>query len=126
MFRFVDGKQHEKGFTKFIKRIVQKFLLKKGFVHRLTRSITILLLVLLLLTIVSFVANIFFPSSIARIVGIAAFAVFILAVIGVLFLNRKLKTFKKGFGINEGNEFHRWIKKIFCLLYKKQCRQRHH
>ncbi len=110
MFTFVDGQSDNWKFTKWLKKKVQQILLGGKAIRRLIRFITITLLVLLLLTISSFVINFFWPG-IAKWVGLAA-GITLLIIIGiVIFFIRRFRLFaKNGYGLNEGKVFHDWIR----------------
>ena len=111
MFSFVDGKSSNWKFTKWIKKIVQKMLLGKNILRRITRFITWTIILLLLLTLGSFVANFFF-AGVAKWIGLAAGVTFLIVIFIVVFAAMKFKEFaKNGYGLNEGKVFHDWIKK---------------
>jgi NTE family protein len=120
MFSFVDGKTGKSGnwkFTKWIKKIIQRMLLGGKVLKRIARFITWILILLILLTIASFVINFFWPG-IAKWVGLAA-GITLCIVAGLIFLaKQRFKQFaQNGYGINEGKVFHSWIKEIISSYH---------
>lgn len=117
MFSFVDGNSNNGRFTKWIKRVMQKFLLGKNILKRATRFITWTVVLLLLLTIGCFIANFFF-AGVAKWIGLAA-GVFLLLFAGIiLWAITKFKQFaKNGYGLNDGDVFHNWIKNIISSFH---------
>src|SRR5690606_24637268 len=82
-FSLVDGKSTNWKFTKKVKSFVQKLLVKKNFFKRIFAIAKWLLISLLLLTIISFVANFFIPV-VSKWIGLAAGVIFILIIAGLI------------------------------------------
>lgn len=110
MFSFVDGQPENWKFTKWLKKKIQQILLGGKAVKRLIRFITVTFIILLVLTIGSFVVN-FFWTGISKWVGLAA-GITLLIIAGIIiFFIRRFRLFaKNGYGLNEGKVFHNWIR----------------
>ena len=116
-FSLVDGKESNWPFTKRVKALVQKLLLKKNFFKRIAGIIKWSLLVLMALILVSFISNFFIPG-IAKWIGLGAGVLLLLLIAGVISIRNKFKAFSKnGYGLNEGNVFHNWINKEISSNY---------
>ncbi len=112
MFSFVDGKPVNQKFTKWIKKVIQRMLLGSNVINRIFRVLKILMIALFSLTVVCFIIN-FIRPGIAKWVGVAATVVLLILIITIIVLVKKFKQFAKaGYGLNEGNVFHNWIKTI--------------
>ena len=112
MFSFVDGKSSNTRFTKWIKKVIQRMLLGSNVIKRITKLITVIVLLLLLLSITCFIIN-FIKPGIAKWIGLAAGITLLAFIVLVLFASSRFKQFaKNGYGLNEGKEFHNWIKKL--------------
>lgn len=117
MFSFVDGKSGNWKFTKWIKKIVQKILLSKTFFKRITKLLSWSIIILLFLTISSFIVN-FFAAGIAKWIGLAAGILLLIVIAFTIFAIIKFKQFaKNGYGLNEGKVFHNWIKDIISSFH---------
>ncbi len=116
-FSLVDGKESNWKFTKKVKALVQKLLLKKNFFKRIIAIVKWSLIVLLILTIGCFIVN-FFAPGIAKWIGLAAGVVLLLLIAGIISVRNKFKAFSKnGYGLNEGKVFHQWINKVISSNY---------
>ncbi len=113
MFSFVDGKKDNWKITHWIKNIIQKFILKSGYVKRIKRSLLLFLIVLFLLTFTSFIGSFFIKYAILKWIAAAAIFLWILGTVIIYFFIYRIKTLiKKGYGLNEGTVFYTWIEKI--------------
>ncbi len=111
-FSLVDGKTSNKKFTKKVKSFVQKMLVKKNFFKRIGGIVKWSLIILLVLTVGSFICNFIFPG-VARWIGLAAGLLLVLMIAGIFSLKKKFKAFSKnGYGLNEGRVFHQWIRDV--------------
>ena len=109
-FSLVDGKPSNKRFTKKVKSIVQKALVKKNFFRSVVSVVKWLIISLLTLTLGCFIGNFFIPG-ISKWIGFAAGILLILFVIVLISLKNRFKAFSRnGYGLNEGKAFHDWIK----------------
>jgi NTE family protein len=109
-FSLVDGKKSNWRFTKQVKSIVQKFLLRKNFFKRIVTIVKSILLILFVLMIGSFVFN-FFKPGLAKWLGFSAGILLIAFIFLIIRLAKKFRDFgESGYGINEGVVFHEWIK----------------
>ena len=116
-FSLVDGKESNWKFTKRVKALVQKLLVKKNFFNRIAAIVKWSLIVLLILTIGSFITNFFVPG-IAKWIGLAAGIVLLLLIASIISIKNKFKSFSKnGYGLNEGKVFHQWINKVISSNY---------
>jgi NTE family protein len=117
MFSFVDGKPSNMKFTKWIKKKIQMALLGGKVFRRLKIFVLSLFIILIALTIGSFIIN-FINPGIAKWIGVgAAFALVALTVI-ILFFKSRFKQFAKdGFGFNEGKVFHDWIRQTISNFH---------
>ena len=110
-FKIVDGKKSNWRFTKFVKRIIQKFVVKKNFVGNLVNTSKWIAGITLLLTFGSFASNFFIAGSTAKWIGFAAGVLLLIVIIFIIYLYFRFKNFtKNGYGLNEGEYFHNWIK----------------
>ncbi len=117
MFSFVDGKPGNWGFTKWIKRKIQKMLLGGKVIKRLSRFIMSILIILLILTLGSFIIN-FFSPGIAKWIGVAAAAALFIVAGLIIFFKTRFKQFaKNGYGLNEGKVFHDWIRNTISSFH---------
>ncbi|HEV7783043.1 MAG TPA: patatin-like phospholipase family protein [Chitinophagaceae bacterium] len=117
MFSFVDGKSGNWGFTKWIKKIVQRMLMGNNIIRRIFLFISWLFIFLLYLTLSCFLVN-FFEPGVAKWFGVAAFATLLAVVIIVVVAATKFKSFaKNGYGLNEGKAFHQWIKDLISSFH---------
>ena len=112
MFSFVDGKASNWRFTKWIKKMVQKFLLGSKLFRNIRRIIVFAFASLLLATIGCFVFN-FFRPGIAKWLGLGAGLLLLLLGFALIWGISRLRHFlKSGYGLNEGNVFHNWIRDV--------------
>ena len=117
LFSLVDGKESNWKFTKRVKALVQKLLLKKNFFKRITAIIKWSFIVLLVFALGSFIINFFVPA-IAKWIGLVAGIVLLLLIAGVISIRNKFKAFtKNGYGLNEGKVFHKWINNVISSNY---------
>lgn len=117
MFSFVDGKSSNWKFTKWIKRVIQKMLLGSNMFKKISRIATVILLLLLLLTVGCFVINFIWPGM-AKWIGLGAGLLLISVIVFIFLAAAKFKEFaKEGYGLNEGKEFHNWIKKVISSFH---------
>ncbi len=111
-FSLVDGKETNWKFTKRVKAVVQKLLLKKNFFKRIGNIVKWSILTLFILTVGCFITNFFVPG-VAKWIGLAAGLVLVAIIVVIIRFKKKFKDFSKsGYGLNEGKVFHQWIKKI--------------
>ena len=116
-FSLVDGKESNWKFTKRVKAVVQKLLLKKNFFKRIGKIVKWSLILLLVLTTGCFITNFFIPG-IAKWIGVAAGLVLLLIIGAIISFRNKFKSFtKNGYGLNEGKVFHQWINKVISSNY---------
>ena len=116
-FSLVDGKESNWKFTKRVKSLVQKLLVKKNFFRRIARIIKWFAIILLVLTFGCFIINFFVPG-LAKWIGLIAGILLLLLILGLFSLQKKFKDFSQnGYGLNEGKVFHRWIKEIISSNY---------
>jgi NTE family protein len=108
-FSIVDGKKSNGRFTKFIKKGIQRFIAKKGFIKRLAWIAVGFLAAFLLLAIGAIVLS-FITPTLAKWLGVSAGVILLTIICTILFLKRKFKQFAaNGYGLNEGVFFHNWI-----------------
>ena len=116
-FSLVDGKTSNWKFTKKVKALVQKLLLRKNFFKRIMALVKWALIILFILTLGCFIVNFFLPG-IAKWIGLAAAVVLVLLITGAISVRNKFKAFSKnGYGLNEGKVFHQWINKVISSNY---------
>ncbi len=116
-FSLIDGKESNWKFTKRVKALVQKVLLKKNFFKRIAAIIKWTLLVLLILMFGSFITNFFLPG-LAKWLGLGAGVLLLLTIVGAFIMKARFKAFSKnGYGLNEGKIFHQWINKVIASNY---------
>lgn len=116
-FSLVDGKTSNWKFTKKVKALVQKLLLRKNFFRRIAALVKWSLAILFILTIGCFIIN-FISTGIAKWVGLAAGVVLLLLIAAVISIRNKFKAFSKnGYGLNERKVFHQWINKVISSNY---------
>lgn len=113
MFSFVDGKKDNWAITHWVKKNIQKFILKSGYVKRIKKTLVIYLLVLMLLTFTCFIGSFFIKFSVLKWIAAAAIFLWLLGTGLIFFFIYRIKTLiKKGYGLNEGSEFYHWIESI--------------
>lgn len=117
MFFFVDGKSSNWKFTKWIKRVIQKMLLGTNIFKKISRIATVVVGLLLLLTVGCFVIN-FISPGVAKWIGLGAGLLLLAVIIFIFLAAAKFKEFaREGYGLNEGKEFHNWIKKVISSFH---------
>ncbi|HEX7903640.1 MAG TPA: patatin-like phospholipase family protein [Chitinophagaceae bacterium] len=117
MFSFVDGKPGNSGFNRWLKNVVERLLMGKNLVKRITTIIKWILGSFLLLTIASIVLNFIWPA-LAKWTGVAAIVVLLISIVGTIVIIKRFKEFSKnGYGLNQGDEFHKWIKQVIETCY---------
>ncbi|MEJ0102746.1 MAG: patatin-like phospholipase family protein [Bacteroidota bacterium] len=108
-FAIVDGKKSNWRFTKFIKKGIQRFIGKKGFIKNVSRIAIGVLLTFVLLTIGAIILA-FIAPLVAKWMGFAAGLILLTIILTFLFFKTKFKQFAAdGYGLNEGVFFHKWI-----------------
>ncbi len=108
-FAIVDGKKSNGRFTKSIKELIQRFVVKKGFVKKITRIAISVLIAFLLLTISAIVLA-FITPTLAKWLGFSAGIILLSIIFVFIFLKTRFKQFaENGYGLNEGVFFHQWI-----------------
>lgn len=111
-FRIVDGKKSNWRFTKLVKRLIQKFVLRKTFMGNLTNFFHWYLVLTGCLLITSFAA-VFVIGGDARWLCLGAGILFLSLLLFGVWIYARFKNFcRHGYGLNEGNYFHHWIKKL--------------
>lgn len=112
MFSFVDGKPDNSRFTRTVKKWIQRVVLNPRSLKKLWTSVRLLFLGLLVFSVACFVIN-FFHAGLAKWLGVAAL-VLLLLLGGILLwcINRFKQIARAGYGLNSGQAFHNWIKKI--------------
>lgn len=120
MFSFVDGKPGNSRFTRWIKNLVQKIVLKPRALARLVSILKWTLIILLFSSLACFVFNFFYPG-IAKWLGLAA-AISLLFILffGFFLIQRFRKIARSGYGLNSGQAFHNWLKKILEACHIQQ------
>lgn len=113
MFGFVDGKKDNWKITRWIKKIIQQFILKKNYLSRVKKTFKIIVASLVFF---SFLAPIsaFTPfHKLTFWLSITSISIWILVIILLIFLFYRIKTIAKtGYGLNEGRAFYVWMSKI--------------
>ena len=112
-FSFVDGKKYNWIVTKWVKRIIQKFILKKNYVKRMLLTFAALLLLLIGFSTATFITV--FTAKPAVIHWLAICAIFFGAIVLfiIIFIIVRIKTIAKtGYGLNEGRAFYNWMTKM--------------
>ncbi|MES2893891.1 MAG: patatin-like phospholipase family protein [Bacteroidota bacterium] len=113
MFCFVDGKPTNARFTKRIKKMIQQFILKKNYLHRIATAIKWLFILFGVFSIASFIMSIIFWNGWVQLVASLALAMWIIVIVLGVFLFQRVKVFaKSGYGLNGGKFFHEWITTI--------------
>lgn len=120
MFSFVDGKPGNGRFTKWIKKWVQKIVLKPKSLARFFLFIKWTLILLLATSVGCFIIN-FFKPGIAKWLGLTAGILLITIISLTAFLLLRFKRIaKSGYGLNSGNTFHDWLKGILSRCHIQQ------
>ncbi|MFZ4059112.1 MAG: patatin-like phospholipase family protein [Ferruginibacter sp.] len=110
MFSFVDGKEDNWRVTKWIKRIIQKFILRKNYINRLLKTITIILIVTGIITLAAFILTFFINGFWLKLVALIALILWMVVFVSAFMAYKKFNTlFKHGYGVNEGKAFHVWM-----------------
>ena len=113
MFDLVDGKKENWKFTKWIKKTIQKVILKKSYIKKITRFFLTLFIVASLSSFVTFICGVASLAKVTFWVSIFALIIWVSIIIILLYLKRKLKKLTQGgYGLNEGNFFYTWLSKI--------------
>lgn len=113
MFSFVDGKKDNWAITHWVKKIIQKFIVKTGYVKRLKYSFLIYMAILILLTFFCLAGSFFIALSALKWISTIALVFWVVGGAVVSFIIFRIKTLiKKGYGLNEGTEFYKWIENI--------------
>ncbi len=86
MFSFVDGKKDNWAITHWVKKNIQKFILKSGYVKRIKKTLVIYLLVLMLLTFTCFIGSFFIKFSVLKWIAAAAIFLWLLGTGLIFFL----------------------------------------
>ncbi len=118
LFSFVDGKKENYKITKWVKKIIQKFVLKADYVKRLVNSIKILAGLLFIFSWLCYLSAITGPRPILFWSSISAIFVSLVCIIIAIYLYHRIKSVAKtGYGLNAGDSFYKWIS---MLLAKKK------
>jgi len=113
MFTFVDGKPGNWRLTQWIKRIIQKFIVRLGYIKRLQNISSWLLLLFVFFSLNAFIATFFIPDNYAKYVAVFAIVIWLVVLTIVLFLKNRITILtKNGYGLNAGIEFHKWVEGI--------------
>src|SRR4029078_1350406 len=91
MFSFVDGKPSNSRFTKWIKRVIQQFVLKKNYVKRLSTSIGVIIGLMVLFSLASIIMSIIFWNVWVQAVAILALVFWLAIIVLIIFLVRRFK-----------------------------------
>jgi len=110
-FSIVDGKKSNWHFTKLIKNGIQRFIVKKGFIKKMT-AIAIGVLIAFVVLAIAAIAFAFIAPLLAKWLGFAAGVILLTIILTLLFFKKRFKQFAaNGYGLNEGVFFHKWIQK---------------
>jgi NTE family protein len=110
MFSFVDGIPGSNAFTRFIQRFFSNMLMGKNPIKKIFNFIKWTVIALLILTVICFVINFIWPG-ISKWIGLAAGISLVIFIIIIIITIARFKKFtQNGYGLNKGNEFHKWIK----------------
>lgn len=110
LFSFVDGKKGNLPLTKWVKKIIQKFVLRKNYLKSLKKLLMILAGLLVISTLAAFITGIFFKTSIVKWVAITSLFIWVVITVLIIFLATRIKRLAKtGYGLNTGDAFHKWI-----------------
>lgn len=111
LFSLVDGKKENGPFTKWVKKVIQKFVFKKErYLKRLKAMTLAILLTVSIASVATFISAIFLGSALLFILAVISFAAWIALVFMILFFRSKIKQLvKTGYGLNEGNSFRGWL-----------------
>ena len=108
-FSIVDGKKSNWHFTKLIKKGIQRFIVKKGFIKKLAAMAIGVLIAFVVLAIAA-IAFAFIAPLLAKWLGFAAGVILLTIIVTLLFFKKRFKQFAaNGYGLNEGVFFHKWI-----------------
>jgi NTE family protein len=112
MFSFVDGKPGKTVFTRWIKKFIEGMLMGKNPLKKVISFVKWVIIILLSLTVLSFVVNFVWPG-IAKWIGLAAGVALVVFIVFVINMVTRFKQFATdGYGLNKGDAFHDWIKKV--------------
>lgn len=110
MFSFVDGKKGNWNVTKWVKRNIQKFILRKNYLKRIKITFLILFASLIILSLGSFVTALVAKTSWIKIAAIAALIIWAIIMVVIGFLVYRVKTIAHtGYGLNAGRAFYNWM-----------------
>lgn len=113
LFSFVDGKKDNWRITKWVKNIIQKFILKANYVKRLLNTIKFLVAVLFISSWLCFISAITGPHALLFWSSITAMFISIVWIIIAIILIYRIKSVAKtGYGLNAGNAFYNWLYKL--------------
>lgn len=110
MFSFVDGKESNFSVTKWIKKVIQKYILRRDYIARIQSTFRWLLDLVIFFTVASFVAAFVIPNGYAKWVALGAIIWWAVLILIIILLKTRLNTLlKTGYGLNSGNAFHKWM-----------------
>jgi NTE family protein len=110
MFSFVDGKKNNTSLTRWIKKLIQKFVLRRNYIQQLRKITFWLSLIVGLCTIATLITGIFVHNNIITWLSAFVLLIWIVLIVIILFLIYRIKSLAKtGYGLNAGHTFHKWI-----------------
>lgn len=110
LFSFVDGKKDNWRITRWVKKIIQKFIAKPGYLKGVKRTVIIFLLLLCFFSIATFITSFFLKLSLLKWLSATALFLWVLCLGFLLFFVFRIKKLiKHGYGLNEGNVFYHWM-----------------
>ena len=123
LFSFVDGKKENWRLTKWVKGIIQKFILKADYVKRLMNAVKITVAVLFLSTWICFISALTGPRSLLFWSSVTAMFISLVCIIIAIVLFHRIKSVAKtGYGLNSGISFYNWL---YTLLSRNKVTNLH-
>ncbi len=132
LFSLVDGKKGNWQVTRWVKKIIQKFVLKKNYMKRAAGILLLLFGLLVVTNIAGLLSYLISASRFSFWVSIIALATWSIVLFLIVFAYKRIKTIaRSGYGLNAGNRFYDWIsstlkkqqidnledlKKMFCCV----------
>lgn len=112
MFSFVDGKPGHSRLTKWVKRFVERMLMGQNLIKKITQLVTWSIISVLVLMVSAIILNFIFPV-VAKWVGLVAALVLVAIIVTAMIIIKRFKNFAgSGYGLNQGQAFHKWIKDV--------------
>lgn len=113
MFGFVDGKKDNWAVTRWVKRAIQQFILKKHYLRNVLFAFIFLLTSVVLVSIGTFIAGLFTGGKLLMwLSGIAIFVWLMLIAIAAFIVYLAKKIAKSGYGLNQGRAFFTWMSQV--------------